>query len=234
MAFANQVNPARKQTGTTKKTTRAALLGADSWAEALKAAGITAKPGGGYVLPDVTTTTTNRTSDQQPFLNPDQSNQQIDTEDQYKQALWQMDTDYQNQSVQNEYDKSQIDKGATYGKRDTNDAMAGRGLSQSSIKDAEIFDIDATARARKQLMDNQLANMAVQNATRKEQLNTAFNDHQRAFNDMKVGNAAAVNATPAKTTTTAAPAFSTVHLKDSKGKLRTWHIYPDGRRQMVA
>lgn len=135
-----------------------------------------------------------RSPDVKPFQRPEDMMNVADRQAAMREAMFNIDNQLEQMRAQTQYDTGQIDKQATYGKRDTNDAMAARGLSQSSIKDGEIFDIEATARTRKEFLNSQLALADAQGQATKLRLGDDFARFMDAMNKQMVANADEVSA----------------------------------------
>lgn len=103
-----------------------------------------------------------------------------------------------------DYELANLERDAQEARTDTNDDMAGRGIFMSSIRDGEIFDIDATAAIRKNLLDTQLKTAILNANNRRNLINTARENFQRAINQKMTDNAREASADLEVPTTDAA------------------------------
>lgn len=203
--------------------------------EAIKRAGIV-QTGSGYKLPAQQFTVSTPTPSIQPFFNPTDTMNGIDRESATKNALWDIDKQVADLRAQTGFELQQTEKGRKQNAGAATDNMAARGLSQSSIKDAELFDIEATARMRKDFLNSQLARAETDAGTRKTQINDEWTRWQEAMGNQAVENARqAMEGVPATTQTqgSRAAAYTTVKAPGKNGKMLTWHIYPNGRKVAV-
>lgn len=81
-------------------------------------------------------------------------------------------------SNKNEYDKARIDRQNLFDLRDSSDELASRGLFQSSIRDAELADINATAQIRKNQLDTDLKTLRITNDNAKDAARHAYDRFQ--------------------------------------------------------
>lgn len=124
-----------------------------------------------------------------PFLTPDQIITQAQARGAFETGTQDVDNQLKNMSTDNDYQKGQLDKGAVQASAAENENAISRGLFQSSIRDAELFDIEATKSLRKQHLDDAL-NLAVsQGETRKKTLKDTWDAVSGALNTQAVLNA---------------------------------------------
>lgn len=124
----------------------------------------------------------------QPFMTGqnmiDKGNAQL----QYEQGMQGIDDGLENQRINNEYTKGQIDKGAIADRDAAQWNMGGRGLGQSSVRDGALYDIDATAAIKKNFLDTQLATATTNAGTAKTHLGDWWNTFQGGMNQQMVEN----------------------------------------------
>lgn len=99
----------------------------------------------------------------------------------YESQLNELDFNYANSVANAGYEKDEITKGAIKGKDDTNWDAAGRGLFRSSIRDADLFDIDATAEMRKTFLDTQLNTLKLNTEAQKHSLDEMWNNPETGY-----------------------------------------------------
>ena len=121
------------------------------------------------------------------------------SEDADRQAGW----DSELSSIQSGLDKlgaetnfqlGQLDKQRAQDLESSADNMASRGLFQSSIKDADLYDIEATSRLRKEFVDTQLKNAVLDAGNQRKIIQDNRDAWAKALNQRMVDNAAGVNA----------------------------------------
>lgn len=169
-----------------------------------------------------------KSPDVQPFQRPEDQMNVSDRQAAMREAMFGIDNQLEQMRAQTQYDTGQIDKSAKYASRDTNDAMAARGLSQSSIKDAEIFDIEATARTRKEFLNSQLALADAQGQAQKLRLGDDFARFMEAMNKQMVANAGEVSAQqPEWLVKPQAAVMQPAKNVVKNGKF--YHVYNDGK-----
>jgi len=95
---------------------------------------------------------------------------------------------------QTDYDKSQIDKSRVQELAATSDEMASRGLMQSSIRDADLYDIESTARLRKEFIDTQIKTAQMESERQRGLIQSNRDAFAEAYNKRGVENAQGVNA----------------------------------------
>ena len=128
-----------------------------------------------------------------PFLTPEQlmafGQQEWNFDDQIKQIQQQLDQTRANTT----YELTQVEKGRQQSAANAVDSSIARGLYQSSIKDGDLYDIEASARLRRDFLQTQLnlAQMAAQ--SRIDGINQARTSFEAANNQQMVQNAQGVN-----------------------------------------
>lgn len=120
-----------------------------------------------------------------PVINPFMTAEDImaysEAKKNYETQLAELDYNYATSVANTGYEEEQITKGAIQSKADTNWETAGRGLERSSIRDGDLFDIDATAEMRKRFLDTQLDTLKLNTEAQKAALNAYWNDPETGF-----------------------------------------------------
>lgn len=133
----------------------------------------------------------------QPFMTAEDIMAYAEAKQAYENELHELDFNYATSVANTGYEKEQLTKGAVKGKDDTNWDAAGRGLFRSSIRDADLFDIDATAEMRKTFLDTQLNTLRLNTEARKFSLDQMWNNPETGYMHglalKKAGNAMAAN-----------------------------------------
>src|SRR5687767_4135499 len=81
----------------------------------------------------------------EPFMRPEDLMAFAEARGQYEAGLREIDDAYAMAQAESLIEKDNIDKERKLRSRDSRDDFAARGLHQSSVRDADLFDIDATA-----------------------------------------------------------------------------------------
>lgn len=116
-----------------------------------------------------------------PFMTGEDMMAYAEARQAYEQQLADLDYSYATAVANTGYEKEQVTKGAVKGKSDANWDAAARGLFRSSIRDADLFDIDATAEMRKRFLDTQLDTLKLNTETQKAALDRMWNDPQTGY-----------------------------------------------------
>lgn len=116
----------------------------------------------------------------------------------FRDTLNQLDFALENQRIEGEYEKTQLQRGANQALSDAQYEFAGRGLQHSSVRDAELYDINATSALRQNYLDRQLDTATIQTQTQKVAAQNAWDDFQRGMNQKKVQNAQEIMANTPK------------------------------------
>jgi hypothetical protein len=96
----------------------------------------------------------------------------------------------------NQTSQGQIDRNLQRNQSAASDNAAGRGLYKSSIKDAELFDLEATRNLRRTFLQGQLSAAAARAARMRTNLNDWWTNFLSNENTQAVQNAANVPAAP--------------------------------------
>lgn len=131
----------------------------------------------------------------QPFLTADDIRQFSEARKQYEEGLHQLDYNLETSSANEGYEKEQISKSAVSGKVEHSEDFAARGLFRSSVRDADLFDIDATAEMRKTFLDTQLNTLKLHTESEKATAAARWGEYEGAVNAKKIENAEGVSAT---------------------------------------
>lgn len=124
-----------------------------------------------------------------PFMTGEDIMAYAQARQQYEGELGELDFNYANSIANSGYEKSQLTKGAIADKAASSDDMAARGLFRSSVRDADLFDIDATAEMRKTFLDTQLNTLKLHTESRKKALDNAWGDYEYGVALKKKANA---------------------------------------------
>lgn len=116
-----------------------------------------------------------------PFMTAEDIMDYANARNEYERGLHELDFTYANQVAQTGYEKEQISKGAAQSRSAASDDMAARGLFKSSVRDAELFDIDATAEMKKTFLDTQLNTLKLHTETEKARLHDYWNDPESGY-----------------------------------------------------
>lgn len=130
--------------------------------------------------------------------------------------------------------KKEFDRQAHEAKVQTTDEMIGRGLFRSSIRDADLADIDRANAARKQILDTALGRLTIDTDIQKRRLQ----ESKRRFDEAMARKAAenAINANQGQPPFLREPAWvPNPQAKESTGKKgvtwAVWHRWDEGQRQ---
>lgn len=121
-------------------------------------------------------------------------------------SIAQIDAALAQQATDTAFQKTELDRSARKGSSETADQMAARGLFQSSIKDAALYDISAQKTIRQNLLDDQLHNAQLSAQRQKQIIQASIARMNAAMNAKGVERAAEQSAgtpdtiTPAGTT----------------------------------
>jgi len=124
-----------------------------------------------------------------PFLTADQIFESGEKTRDYQSSLNNLDYALEQQRVQTVFDKGDIDKDQPYNVEAADLAMAGRGLYHSSVRDARLYDIDATARAQKAELDRNLDALTMDTQRQKLDAQSAFTAYSARLKQQAVENA---------------------------------------------
>lgn len=128
-----------------------------------------------------------------PFLNPDDLQALNDFITNFGQQTSTIDTNLANQSIDTNYQKAQNDQNAVQQTAATADSMAARGLFQSSIKDASMYDIEAQRALSDKFLDDKLTAATLDAGTQKKLLADSKVRFDTAMAAKQAQNASAVN-----------------------------------------
>lgn len=124
-----------------------------------------------------------------PFKTSDNIFAEAEARRQYEQRMLDVDAQLARQNIDTQYQAGQIDKGAAVSRRDTNDAAAARGIFRSSLRDADLFDIDATAAIKKDYLNRQLDTSTLNAQSNKTIAQTAYDTFMAGLNQAQAENA---------------------------------------------
>lgn len=130
-----------------------------------------------------------------PFQTGDDMLALADREGAIGEALAAIDKQLADLSAQTTYNLNQVDESAAKATSGSKDQSAGRGLSGSTIAQAELFDIEATARTRKSFLQSELARAGTQAGLDKERLRGNLDAIRGAIGRKMVENAEGISRT---------------------------------------
>lgn len=117
----------------------------------------------------------------QPFLTAEDLMAYAQARQAYESQLSELDANYSTSVTNTGYEKEQLTKSAISGKAEHSDDFAARGLFRSSVRDADLFDIDATAEMRKTFLDTQLNTLKLNTETQKHSLDEMWNNPETGY-----------------------------------------------------
>lgn len=133
-----------------------------------------------------------------PFLTQQDIEEYAEAREQYEEGLHNLDENYAAKKHEDEYEEAEIEKGRVSSKDSANWDLAGRGLFRSSIRDADLADIDATAEIKKKFLSDQLSALAVYNEGQKKAMEAKWNRYEEGLRRKEVENAEGISATMPK------------------------------------
>lgn len=129
----------------------------------------------------------------QPFQTSSDMMQSADENFNLGQGLSDLDKSFADMKTNVDYEKTQVNKSEVNAKNTTIDNMIARGLGQSSIRDGEIYDIQATATMRRNFLDTTLGAAEIALGTNKGRLQKRAEDIQKAMSQKAIENAQQAN-----------------------------------------
>jgi hypothetical protein len=129
----------------------------------------------------------------EPFLTGNDMMEQADSNFNLESGLYDLDTALSKLSTDTEYNKKQITKSEGEAKSATVDNMIARGLFNSSVKDGEIYDIQATATMRRNFLDTTFKTAEMETGIRKGALRSRADAIQKAIDRKAAENAQLAN-----------------------------------------
>ncbi len=155
-----------------------------------------------------------------PFLTPEQQISDVGQRADWSGQLGELDRTLEKLAADTTYQKQQLNKTSSENAARVNDNAIARGMFTSSVRDAELYDLEATKTIRSNFLDDQVKLTTLQTQSRKSEIAAHQTAYQNALNKMQVENAAKASEglspwitepTPARTTT--APAKPTTAPK---------------------
>ncbi len=140
-----------------------------------------------------------------PFLRPEDLQALADFNFETGNALADIDRGLADLGTQTAYDRVNTDKAAKQGTSDATDSAISRGLFQSSIKDATLYDIEGQRVRSQQLFTDRQNNATLDADRRKALLRQAQDALAERMRQQAVANAREVSAAQAVAVPTAAP-----------------------------
>ncbi len=116
-----------------------------------------------------------------------------DAQRQRDQAYGDLDFNLEKQRQETQFGQQDAERGRVKGADKTNNSMAGRGMFHSSMRDAELFDIDATAGLRKQMLQQQLDTQTLNSQRQKSVLDSSWTQYMAGLTQKQVENAKAAS-----------------------------------------
>lgn len=117
----------------------------------------------------------------QPFLTADDLMAYAQARKEYEEGLSLLDRELAETGTNTNYEQAELKRNAVKGKVDMSDEYAGRGLFKSSVRDADLFDIDATAELKRQFLDTKLNTTKLNVESRKRALQDWWSNPQTGF-----------------------------------------------------
>jgi hypothetical protein len=128
-----------------------------------------------------------------PFQTGDDMLTAADDQFNLEDGLYNLDTALDKLRIDTDFQKKEITKSEGQAKSATIDNMIARGLFRSSVKDGEIYDIQATASMRRNFLDTALSTAEIETGVRKGQLRSRHDAIQSALARKSVENAQAAD-----------------------------------------
>lgn len=132
----------------------------------------------------------------EPFLQPEQSQENSDRFFQAGQSKGDITENLNKLSTDTGYQQTQIDRGLVKDQSATLDDAVARGIGQSSIKDGDIYDLQATAALRRNYLQTTLDNARIEGARRIKDIDDNWQQWVANRDKMSVANADAVPRAP--------------------------------------
>jgi hypothetical protein len=128
-----------------------------------------------------------------PFLTADDMLAVNDWLTGFSSQLLEIDTNIANLGIDTAFQKGQNDRAATVNRTAADDAMAGRGIFTSSLRNAAVYDIEASRALANTYLDNKLNEAVTTGAASKALLATAKVQFDAGMSAKAAQNAKAVN-----------------------------------------
>lgn len=125
----------------------------------------------------------------QPFLTQQDIEEYAEAREQYTEGLNELDRNYKSAEHNTEFETAEVEKGRVQSRDTENWDAAGRGLFRSSIRDADLADIDATAEIKKKFLSDQLQALAVYNQGQKASMEAKWNRYMEGLHRKEASNA---------------------------------------------
>lgn len=130
----------------------------------------------------------------QPFLTAGDMSEIADRNAGWDQMLADIESSLSRLTAETNFTVSELEKERVQDLSQSADEMAGRGLFQSSIKDADLYDIEATARLRKDFVDTQLKTARLDAQNQRQIIQDNRDAFSSAINQRMTENAQGVQA----------------------------------------
>lgn len=116
-----------------------------------------------------------------PYLTADDLMAYAEARKQYEEGLSLLDRELSESSTNTNFEQAELKRNAVQGKVSSSDEFAGRGMFKSSVRDADLFDIDATAELKRQFLDTKLNTTKLNVEARKRSLQDWWSNPQTGF-----------------------------------------------------
>lgn len=146
--------------------------------------------------PQTTAVTPSSHKTVEPFNTPDESLNKSDRWAAFQGGVFDIDAGLANLRANTDYEKTNIDKQLVANTSASIDGMIGRGLSQSSIQQGELADLQGSATRRKTYLDTTLSTAVIEGGRRKSILSNNWDDFIDYYNRRATLNAQDVPTAP--------------------------------------
>jgi hypothetical protein len=116
-----------------------------------------------------------------PFLTGEDIMAYSQARSQYEGQLNELDYGYEQAQINTQREKEGITKREGYELSGAKEDFAARGLQRSSTRDADLYDISATAEMKKANLDTNLTTLKTHTETEKERLRSAWEDPEEGY-----------------------------------------------------
>lgn len=129
----------------------------------------------------------------EPYMNAEDLMNYAQRRQEYEDSLHESAYNYETSAINTAYEEGNIAKGARDAQNSSEYNFAGRGLGHSSIRDADLFDIQATASLKKTYLDSQLHSLKLNTEAKKTALESNWGTYEKGLNQKMVQNAEEAN-----------------------------------------
>lgn len=128
-----------------------------------------------------------------PFLTPQQMANDAEKQGQFRQSVIDIDKALSDLETQTTYEQTNLEKSRVQSRDNVQNNTAAAGWSGSSVQDGDLFDIEATARLRREYMNTNLDTAKITAGNKKSAITDEQAAWDKALEQMKVENAAGVS-----------------------------------------